>query len=363
MFKNLKIKNYQSHAASELNFEIGVNALVGTSDSGKSSIIRALNWIVSNRPRGNSYIRHGSDGECSVLLTLTDGTIIERYRKGGTNHYKLNGEILEALGSDVPQEISNRLNIDEINLSAQFDTPFMVFDSPGKISTTISNAVHLEDAEKLLDDLSSRIRSKTAGVKDKQERIEALETSLKRFDGLDGYKSLYDRAKALQDNLGASEAILDGLSRVSEDILKTDGKLSSICIPEGVEELLDRIGRTLAEGQTHEDQYGKMVQLAKSARSVGEKLNKLTGVENALELARDIENVLEGYLQNGSVWEKLETILQDIDCIDNTKKNGDVKIKSLIWEYNELMAELDICPACEQSMDNRHRDIMLENMR
>jgi len=55
MIKTLSIQNYQSHKDSTLEFDPGVNVIVGSTDSGKTAIIRALRWLIWNRPNGDSF--------------------------------------------------------------------------------------------------------------------------------------------------------------------------------------------------------------------------------------------------------------------------------------------------------------------
>ena len=41
----IEIVNFQSHANTKLNFDEGVNVIIGPSDSGKTAVIRAMKWI------------------------------------------------------------------------------------------------------------------------------------------------------------------------------------------------------------------------------------------------------------------------------------------------------------------------------
>lgn len=79
MLKFLNIKNYQSWAEGAFNFHPGLNVIIGLSDSGKSAIIRALRWLVWNRPLGNEF-QSDWGGETSVNLTTTEGITISRSR-------------------------------------------------------------------------------------------------------------------------------------------------------------------------------------------------------------------------------------------------------------------------------------------
>ena len=86
MIQSLKIINFQSHEDSTLDFVPGVNMILGASDSGKSAIIRALKWLVWNRPNGDAY-RSNWGGETSVQAFF-DGFGVER-SKDKENMYRI----------------------------------------------------------------------------------------------------------------------------------------------------------------------------------------------------------------------------------------------------------------------------------
>ena len=56
--------------------------LVGTSNVGKSAVLRALRWVLMNNPAGDKFITHGKD-VAKVILELDNGLKIERERGRG----------------------------------------------------------------------------------------------------------------------------------------------------------------------------------------------------------------------------------------------------------------------------------------
>ena len=75
MIKEISIKNFQSHKDSHIELSDGVNIIVGASDSGKSSLIRAIKWLATNRPSGES-IRSTWGGKTEVEI-FTESLLIE----------------------------------------------------------------------------------------------------------------------------------------------------------------------------------------------------------------------------------------------------------------------------------------------
>jgi len=119
MLNKIKLQNVESHKETELNLDPGVNVIVGNSDSGKSGILRALRWIIRNRPSGEAFRTKGG-GDTSVELSL-DNQVVKRVRTKQKNQYIINNIELNAVKTEVPEEVSNLLNINEANLQQQLD--------------------------------------------------------------------------------------------------------------------------------------------------------------------------------------------------------------------------------------------------
>ena len=86
MINKLKTKNYQSHQDTELNFDPGVNIIIGSSNEGKSVIMRVFEWIINNRPLGASFVSYwNKDGKENIKNSTygeieIDNNIIRRER-------------------------------------------------------------------------------------------------------------------------------------------------------------------------------------------------------------------------------------------------------------------------------------------
>ena len=55
------LENFQSHKYSELEFVEGLNAIIGSTDSGKTAIFRAIKWALYNEPQGDYFVREGEE--------------------------------------------------------------------------------------------------------------------------------------------------------------------------------------------------------------------------------------------------------------------------------------------------------------
>src|ERR1700722_3931133 len=98
MISHITLRNFQCHR----RFSADLNSLtmfVGISGQGKSSILRALLWLATNRPSGDSFIRRGAKFT-KVKVVVDDHTIVRKKGKG-VNCYILDGKRFDAMGRDV----------------------------------------------------------------------------------------------------------------------------------------------------------------------------------------------------------------------------------------------------------------------
>ena len=80
--KQLRLKNFQSHEDTVLDFVPGLNVLLGNSDTGKSAIVRAIRWLFYNEPAGDEFLQRGKS-LVEVEAEFYDGSRLKRSRERG----------------------------------------------------------------------------------------------------------------------------------------------------------------------------------------------------------------------------------------------------------------------------------------
>lgn len=212
--KKIILQNFQSHKYSELEFSNSLNIIVGASDSGKTSILRAIKWVLYNEPLGDYFIRKGSE-EVSVTLVFNDETEVTRYRGKSKNQYILtiNGEssIYEGFGSSVPEEIIiatgiKKINLDQnqsrsINLSEQLDGPFLLSEKGSTKAASIGRLVGANIIDDALKDTLSDIRRLKLKKSDYIGQNEGLKEEIKTFTYLDELQEKLEKLKVYLDKL------------------------------------------------------------------------------------------------------------------------------------------------------------------
>jgi len=198
MIKTLELHNFQSHKHSALEFNPGVNVIIGPTDSGKTAIIRALRWLVWNRPQGDS-MRSTWGGGTSVEVRIDDTSV---YRlKDKTDQYRLGKMEFTAFGAAIPEEIEQTLNLNEINLQQQLDSPFLLTSSPGDVAKHFNKVAHLDQIDAGLKNVQSWLREITHSISSDEQREIQLTEELKEFEDLDKFEVQVEVLERLQTTM------------------------------------------------------------------------------------------------------------------------------------------------------------------
>jgi DNA repair protein SbcC/Rad50 len=226
MIEKIKLRNFQSHKNSEIEFGEGLNVIVGSSDSGKSSILRALSLVCSNKPSGESMVSHWAKedgkvkGDMEVVLEV-DGKEIIRRRGSSTNEYSFDGEVYKGMGSNVPRPIEEKLNLDEINVQGQHDSVFLLSDSSGEIAKKLNRVVNLDKMDVAVSNVNKwkrdtekekkRIDSEYIEVHTKIEDLDWIDEAKKEIEE---YEYLYGLSDGKKEHKEKLRNIVDPLSQI-----------------------------------------------------------------------------------------------------------------------------------------------------
>ncbi len=163
MINKLTLKNWQRHKSLEL--ELGsVTTIVGPTNAGKSAILRALAWLAVGNvpgfvPKSKKMVRHGTK---RTTVSVEVGKHSISRSKGDKNLYHVNGTRLTAFGQKVPDEVSQILNLNDLNFQKQVGMPFWFAESPGQLSKQMNKIVDLSVIDETLKNLGRMIQKSKA---------------------------------------------------------------------------------------------------------------------------------------------------------------------------------------------------------
>lgn len=218
MIKEIRLKNFQAHQDTVLELHPGVNVVAGSSNSGKSSVLRAINWAVYNRPSGDAFVSHwarndkgNQSADTSVEIIFDNASVERKKSKATKNTYTLNDLVLEAVGLDVPEEVSDAINFTEVNTQRQHDAPFLLSESPGEVARFFNKIVHFDAIDKYLSSIESKKRKAKADASHAEETAKRLRDDLAKLDWLEKASKIIERIEELQASRDEAEGALTSL--------------------------------------------------------------------------------------------------------------------------------------------------------
>jgi len=276
MISKLIIKNFQSHKLTKLKFHSGVNCIIGSSDVGKTAIIRALRWLMFNRPKGDA-IRSYWGGETRVSMSTEAGKL--DLVRDSTNYYVLNGQKLEAIGYDVPEEVTSMLNVNEINLQNQHDRPFLLDTSPGAVAQFFNAVAHLDVIDRAISNVQKWIRELHQGIDSAASQIVNLEAKLSEYDGIEELDGRVTAIEQLDKERRGYLSLAEQLQTYVKEIKDVEAKIDSHASILNLDESVDA---TLLLIQEKQNKTVEQIQL----------LNLLTAIEDVNKQAESKQNLI-----------------------------------------------------------------------
>ncbi len=152
MIKKIKLKNWQGFKEGIVEFAEGFNVIIGKTDSGKSSIFKAFEWVRTNNPKHTRYIHNGKDN-VSVSIFSDKGKVTRSRSRKETGSYKVNGEIFTTFGSSIPQEVTDVFNMSDINIQLQLDKHFFLFNTGGQSAVELNSITKMDSMNGALKSL------------------------------------------------------------------------------------------------------------------------------------------------------------------------------------------------------------------
>ena len=368
----IRVKNYQRHKDSQLEVNPGVTALVGKSDHGKSSIVRAINWFCFDRPRGNAFVRKGTS---SVEVSIDN---IAHKKDKSKNWYEIDGELVET------NKATASINISEVNIQRQHDTPFLLDASAGEVARKLSDLIDLTRPQTILKNLKKK------GTSLQNKRISLLELKesynqeLNKYVGLVKYKrrlAVFESKRLeIEKNKTALVTLQAALNNATGALLrvqaipKTEGLQATVAAllqrvtdAEKVLSNLRNLERAVSVATEKANNRIESVkplissckEIMDNAYTLSSRKENLDNISATLIRLRklnvcllkykqnsDLKNVTEKYLEEIILNKKIEQVCSA--GVLATMAAADIKdeIEEKLKEINNLKKELKICPLC-----------------
>jgi|GEM_PF-4499720 len=363
----VKIKDFQAIKNAELEFNPGITVIVGNSNNGKSSIIRAIEAAINNKG-GNGFINYDAD-KCEVTISYNKNKIKWiKHKKQGKSSYEINGERLSKIGQKQLDEVGELLNMQQVEINndrfrlnfwKQLDYPFLVGKTSYQLFDFISKSneqelmsgLQEETAENLkntvsdITNISRDVDKKTAEITSIKDKLKELN----KYNKVDVDSFLQDAL--LLDKIGSNiitlKDLISELKDIKKDVYKKNDMINTL--------------------NKHFDTLDKGFAIYNSLNSAISEFNQNKELIDSFDI-NSINNDIENYKNKLSAIDKIFEEYKNIEDQYNTIKNINLEISDNAYsleEYEEkldaVMDEMtkaatelgtfDVCPLCGQSLN------------
>lgn len=332
------IKNFQSHRHTVLNLDEHVNVILGSSDVGKTAILRALGWVFFNEPQGTAFIRAG-ETSASVELIYSDGYSVKRIRNKKFNGYHINHpdfdepKKLSGFGSSVPEEIQEITGVrkfeiaDKIESSITYQTQlegaFLLSESSIKKAKAIGAISNVNIIDRAIQIANSNIKDFRKNINTSEEVLKNSEEQIKEYDNLDERKQNLEKVKDLYSELIQKNKMNENLSVLNQRLdnnierIKTEeNTIKSLSFVDETYKTYYKLNSLLIKGA---DYYNKFMNL-RNNEALYETNMKIINNTNFLEDANPkFENVVSLIRR----FNMLTNINKDLERVEESQKRNE----------------------------------------
>ena len=370
----VKLKNFQDHADTTIDFTNGINLIVGSSDAGKSAILRAINLVFHNNYKRDSYIRHG-EKECSVSVKFSDGVEVTRIKGEDVNSYLLtdaegNIHSFPKVGTGIPDEIKKNLGnppLDDkkrpISYADQMSSLFLVDLSSSDLPRTLSELTGIQHLQTSAELLSKTARSYDRSIKDKKEKIEKLEIELDNYSyvdkDLERIEDIVEKLKDVNSQIEKSNRarfFIEQNNKIFTEAKQIKVKLAK---EKAFAELKDKfdelatLSKKVSRSTFYLSEYQKIAKEYKKTKA-----NLLACEQFLTEDNKDLMESVKKLIDTNTRSEsfiKNDKDLKDLISVESTAKElEEQNVKNLKEELNLLIDELKLngnwCESCNRPL-------------
>jgi len=349
MIKQLSLTNFQSHKKTELEFSDGVNVIIGASDSGKTSIIRALEKLRSNRPLGKAF--RSTWGGDTIIETKTDNNTISRIIKDNEDKYLLNKLPFKAFGTEVPTEIIQALNLNEINLQSQMDSPFLISSTPGDVAKHFNKIAHLDQIDGGLKTIQQWINGIKQDIHSGESQINQSKEELKKFVHLEKFEVDVEVLEEMQNDFLKKINNARELKTTIETIETNQGDIDSKSEILQAEPLLNQILGWYTEKKYAEESLEELGAKIEELKELNTNIEEYTYIVSAEKSVTALLVMFAEKTELGDLSQSLGKLIHNITHTENALQTALKQVEKLETEFEENFPEL--CPLCGQPIKKK----------
>lgn len=341
MLSSIHLKNFQGHKNTFVEFKKGVNTIIGSSDSGKSSVLRGLLWVMTNRPLGDSFRSHWAEKDETLVEIIWDDHTIRRTKTKTSNTYTLDDETYKAMGTDVPEPILQVLNMSELNTQKQMDSPFLLSMPSPDIAKLLNKITNLNIIDKAFANMNSMVNTNRSLEKQLLQEEKKYKDTLKQYEGIEDLNNKANAIKKEVDDLYSKKESHEDLYDAIQKIQTCSIKIRDLSKVEMMYKEIKNKATKILEIEKTPNNICSLIERIKTHTRLKKSTTKLTNQTKTLQKIRE---------QIQEVNEKQNDIKQLSKKINEIKET-----KEKLSTHQKIVSDLEksiysispnICPLC-----------------
>ncbi|MGC8572300.1 MAG: AAA family ATPase [Candidatus Micrarchaeia archaeon] len=405
MLKKLILKNWKTHKNTELEFQKGVNVLIGIMGAGKSSVLDAISFalfgtfpqlnskrtslqnLITDRPQKEE------SAEVSLIFTVgNDEYKVTRVISKKESDAKLekNGSYIQSQSKKVTSEIEHLLKIDydifsKVIYSEQNGLDYFLNLTGGERKRVIDNMLGLDSfatAESYTTTLINNIGKSIEYIEKNIASINESEiyTSLEKLNDevttlkkeLNNYinieKSAAEKLKIHEEELKMLKSKIDEKRKLNDEVSKLQGSIN-ILNKElealkskniNKEDLLNKYNIIKNEmNKAKSDEIEIRSKMENISGRKGELENKILTNKKKIVEKKAIEELLSKYDIN-KIQKDLENNTEELNNASGLINSSLNRIKELEESLKELKNAEGKCPVCDRPLDEEHKAKLID---
>lgn len=344
--KKVFFRNLRTHKETEMEFHPGVNIVMGTSDSGKSSFIKNLDWIINNTPKNfkmKSWFA-SKDEDSEGTIEMSNGRMVTRIRGSDINAYILDGDennMYEAMNGEVPDKVFEALQLNGDNITKQISQYFLLNDKGSSVAKLLNSKLNLSIIDEAIQHSEDRVKKLTAHIKSTKNEILSLQEKLVKFKNLEKIQSLIGE-------IDKRNAILEGLLKKKQNIeallLTIKEKKEAIEGYAFIEPLSAKVEMILTKIQNSKNLRTKINSLEFSIYSVQTKLQAIKKHSAVIEREKQALQIEDKILRARELKQKINVLTSLVHLIiskkvEINKHSAVLKLESSILNIESKISE------------------------
>jgi len=370
MIKQIQIKNFESHKNTVVNFEAGFNLIVGPSNSGKSSILRAAKLVAYSDWNPQS-LRVGCK-TTNVTMT-TDKGVVSVKRGKSINEWEVTPEGCEKKefsrpGKTIVEDAAAVIGLRTVKLGTQDVRPnimdqleghFMLDEVEGQSESGSGRAQIIDEIsglagmEEIVRDVNLDNVRNAREIKESEVRANETTDEMHDQNAIDAETAVLDAAeKAVLSSKAASETAraaadaLDALNEATASVSAAVGQLKAMPDVSKAEKHVSAADKALKSASDAQTALDGFLDLGTAVSGLKVGLADVPDLDQALSL---VDMASDARKAASLMTDDLSSHVQIFNSINDEEVSLSViekELSDLVSECDTIMDEIEICPIC-----------------